>query len=105
MINLEHMPRTLDGRIDWKFYFEKYAQEGDQFEAPRTMRSGIQRQATECGFVAQSTTIAPTLILVTVSANETISRKILKSLATLSEANLIKIHNGCVQAGVLGPLQ
>jgi hypothetical protein len=45
------------------------------------------------------------LILVTVSANETVSRRILKSLATLSEANLIKIHNGCVQAGVLGPLQ
>jgi hypothetical protein len=105
MINLDHMPRTLDGRIDWKFYFEKYAKEGDQFEAPSTMRSGIQRQACECGFVAQSTTIAPTVILVKVSANETISRKIIKSLTTLSEANLIKIHNGCVQAGVLGPLQ
>jgi hypothetical protein len=102
-LNIEDLPTTFDGRIDWKTYFGQHAQVGDKFEVPRTMRSGIQRQAAECGFTAQSVTVNELTILITVNEPESASRRILAQLASLSEAQLVKIHLGCMQAGILGP--
>jgi len=102
-LDISKLPTTFDGRIDWKHYFGFQAQVGDQFEAPRTMRSGIQRQAAECGFAAQSSTVNELTILITVHEPDSASKRILAMLATLTENQLVQIHRGCMQAGLLGP--
>lgn len=103
-IGMNDIPVTVDGRINWKEYFLDHAQVGDQFMVPKTMRSGIQRQAQDCGFAAHSATVNATTIRITVHAPDTISRKILAALATLAERQLVQIHHGCVQAKILPPL-
>ena len=103
-IKLENMPVTLDGRIHWKHYFAASAAVGDQFVAPATMRSGIQRQAADCGFVARTSYHGPGTILINIMAPVSKTSRILSAFATLSEGTLIKIHNGCVQASILPPL-
>ena len=103
-IEIKDMPVTLDGRINWKEYFLDHAKIGDQFVVSKTMRSGIQRQAMECGYSAHSATIDGNTISITVHAPDTMSRKIIAALSMLSEQQLIQIHAGCRQAKILPPL-
>lgn len=103
-IEIKDLPVTLDGRINWKEYFLDHAEVGDQFVIAKTMRSGIQRQAMECGFTAQSATIDDQMIKITVAEPDSMSKRILTQLAMLSEKQLIQIHAGCRQAKILPPL-
>ena len=103
-IKIKDMPVTPDGRINWKEYFLDQAKIGDQFVVSKTMRSGIQRQAQECGFSAHSATVDDQMIRITVAAPDSISRKIIQALSMLSEKQLIQIHAGCRQAKILPPL-
>ena len=103
-IDTTQLPVTLDNRINWKEYFLDHAQVGDHFIVSKTMRSGIQRQAQECGFIAQSNTVDAGTIQITVHGLASVSRKILAALSTLTEQQLIQIHNGCRQARILPPL-
>lgn len=103
-IDLATMPVTPDGRINWKEFFLDQAKVGDQFVVSKTMRSGIQRQAMECGYSAHSATIDHNTISITVHAPDTMSRKIIAALSTLSEKQLLQIHAGCRQARILPPL-
>lgn len=103
-IDITQLPVTIDNRINWKDYFLDHAQIGDHFTVAKTMRSGIQRQAAECGFIAQSVSVDANTISVTVRSLDTLSRTILGELATLSERQLIQIHRGCVQAKILPAL-
>jgi hypothetical protein len=103
-LEIEALPITPDGRINWKEYFLDLARVNDQFEVPRTMRSGIQRQAQECGFSAQSSTINRHTILITVQKPDSVSKQILAALATLTEHQLTQIYQGCRKANILPPL-
>jgi len=103
-MNIEDLPVAVGGRIDWKQYFSESAKIGDQFVVPKSMRSGIQRQAGEFGFSAKSTAAKTGYIYITVEPKETVATRILASLGTLDEKKLIQIHRGCVQARILAPL-
>jgi len=104
MIDFDDLPKAVGGRTDWKLYFQSVAKIGDQFTVPKSMRSGIQRQAAENGFSAKSSAAGYGVICITVCELDTISHQILESLGTLSEKHLIQIHKGCVQAKILAPL-
>jgi hypothetical protein len=104
MIDIDRIPKTVDGRLDWKEYFSKHAKVGDQFVVAKSTRSGIQRQASDCGYSAKSSAAGQHQILITVCELDTISRRVLDALATLTEKQLYQIHRGCVQARILPPL-
>jgi hypothetical protein len=104
MIEFDELPTAVGGRVDWKHYFKKVAKIGDQFIVPKSMRSGIQRQAAENGYSAKSAAAGHGQLCITVCELDTVSHLILESLGTLSEKHLIQIHKGCVQAKILAPL-
>jgi hypothetical protein len=104
IVNSGKVPVTSDGRVNWKEYFVTHAKVGDEFIVPKTMRSGIQRQAQDCGFCAQSNTVDELSIRITVLERKTVTRKIISALSTLTERQLVQIHAGCVQAKILPPL-
>jgi hypothetical protein len=104
IINSGKVPVTSDGRVNWKEYFVSHAKVGDEFIVPKTMRSGIQRQAQDCGFCAHSSTVDELSIRIVVNERKTVARKVLQALDTLTEKQLLQIHAGCVQAGILPPL-
>ena len=104
MIEFDQLPTSAGGRIDWKTYFKTVATIGDQFIVPKSMRSGIQRQAAENGYSAKSSAAGHGQICITVCELDSISHLILESIGTLSEKHLIQIHKGCVQARILPPI-